>query len=158
MIYVQASNPMCPPPLRRQTVSILLDRIKITRKRLRVVAAQQNDELRREWQYNLQDLTADQIVCVDESGSDDRTRDRMQGWASKGARAVFRRWLSSRLESQFFLHIQLMDILQTRPLKALVMGKSLRTSCLIIYYLSAIHFQHLVRPLYSITHQSIMPI
>lgn len=78
------------------TVYNMLQHIMFTRKKLRVVAAQQNDELRREWQYNLQEFTAEQLVCVDESGSDDRTGDRFKGWASSGARAVVRRWLSNR--------------------------------------------------------------
>ena len=42
------------------------------------------------------DFTASQIIYVDESGSDDRTGDRQQGWASKGARATVRRWLQNR--------------------------------------------------------------
>lgn len=82
--------------IRRQTVGLLLERIKITRKKLRVVAAQQNDELRTQWMYDLQDLTANQIVTVDESGSDSRTGDRKMGYAPTGARAVVKRWLSNR--------------------------------------------------------------
>lgn len=60
------------------------------------MAAQQNEELRLEWAFQLQQFTADQIVCVDESGSDDRTGDRCYGWSTSGARAVVRRWLQSR--------------------------------------------------------------
>ena len=35
-------------------------------------------------------------MFVDESGSDDRTRDRKYGWAVLGVRAVVRRWLASK--------------------------------------------------------------
>ncbi len=78
------------------TISRALKRIQWTRKRLKVVAAQQNAELREQWQYDLQFFLAEQIVCVDESGSDDRTGDRQFGWAHKGARATVRRWLANR--------------------------------------------------------------
>ena len=71
-------------------ISKALRRIKITRKRLKVVAAQQNDELRTEWLEQLQYFTADQIVSIDESGSDDRIRDRHYGWSIKGVRAIVR--------------------------------------------------------------------
>ncbi len=78
------------------TISRALKRIKITRKKLKVVAAQQNAELRLQWQYDLQFVTAEQLVFVDESGSDDRTGDRQYGWSTSGARAIVRRWLSNR--------------------------------------------------------------
>jgi len=80
----------------RTTVHNVLQRIKFTRKKLKVIAAQQNQELRLDWAFQLQQFTADQIVCVDESGSDERTGDRYYGWSSSGARAVVRRWLQSR--------------------------------------------------------------
>jgi transposase len=35
-------------------------------------------------------------VCVDESGSDDRTRDRQYRWSNIGVRAIVRRWLANR--------------------------------------------------------------
>lgn len=82
--------------IRRQTVSYILKRIKVSRKKLRVVAAQQNEELRVQWRDSLQNYTADQLVFLDESGSDNRTGDRKYGWAEVGARAVVRRWLGSR--------------------------------------------------------------
>ena len=78
------------------TISATLKRIKVTRKRLKVEAAQRNDELRTQWQDDLQLFTADQLVCVDESGSDDRTGDRQYGWSDSGVRAVVRRWLANR--------------------------------------------------------------
>ena len=60
----------------RSTVSKLLKRIIVTRKKLRVKAAQRNKDLRLEWQYCLQDFTADQLLFLDESRSDNRTGDR----------------------------------------------------------------------------------
>lgn len=82
--------------IRRQTVSQILKGLEITRKKLKVEAAQRNQELRTDWQNRLQGFEACQIVCVDESGSDGRTGDRMEGWASKGARAKVSRWLANR--------------------------------------------------------------
>jgi transposase len=78
------------------TISATLKRIQVTRKRLKVVAAQQNAELRIQWQYDLQFFTAEQLVFVDESGSDDRTGDRQFGWSDKGVRAVVHRWLENK--------------------------------------------------------------
>ena len=81
----------------QSTISKALRRIKITRKRLKVVAAQQNDELRSEWLEQLQYFTADQIVSIDESGSDDRIGDRHYGWSIKGVRAIVRRWFGNKV-------------------------------------------------------------
>ena len=63
----------------QQTISMALKRIKVTKKKLKVEAAQRNQELRSQWQYELQDFTAEQLVCMDESGSDNRTGDRQYG-------------------------------------------------------------------------------
>jgi transposase len=75
-------------PVHISTVSRALARIKVTRKRLKALAAQRNAELRIEWQDYMQEYTANQIVAVDESGSDERNRDRGFGWASSGAKAI----------------------------------------------------------------------
>jgi hypothetical protein len=61
-----------------------------------VEAAQRNEELQTHWQYQLQSLTAEQILCVDESGSNGRTGDRHYSWSHKAARAIVRRWLRNR--------------------------------------------------------------
>jgi hypothetical protein len=78
------------------TISRALARIKITKKKLKVVASQQNAELRTEWMDCLQYFTADQIVSIDESGSDDRAGDRQFGWSREGVCAVVRRWFANR--------------------------------------------------------------
>jgi len=78
------------------TVSRALKKINITRKRLRVEAAQRNEKLRICWQNDLQFLSTEQLVYIDESGSDERTGDRLYSWAEKGARAVVQRYLQSR--------------------------------------------------------------
>ncbi len=78
------------------TISLALKRIRVTRKKLKVEAAQRNDELRTQWRDNLQHFTAEQLVCVDESGSDERTGDRQFGWSDSGARAIVRRWLANK--------------------------------------------------------------
>jgi transposase len=80
----------------QSTISRALQRIEITRKRLKVIAIQRNGELRAHWQYHLQDFTASQLVFIDESGSDERSGDRMYGWTDKGVRAQVERWLSKR--------------------------------------------------------------
>ena len=71
----------------RSTISKALKRMDITRKKLTVSAAQRSEELRIQWLDDLQQFTAEQIVCVDESGSDERTGDRIMGYADKGIRA-----------------------------------------------------------------------
>jgi transposase len=78
----------------QSTISRTLQHIRITRKKLKVVATQQNNELRTDWLECLQYFTADQIVSVNESGSDDRAGDRQYGWSTQGARAIVRRWFS----------------------------------------------------------------
>jgi transposase len=80
----------------QSTVSRALKRIEVTRKRLKVLAAQRNQELRDQWQLNLLYFSAEQLVCVDESGSDERTGDRHYGWADRGARAEVHRWLAKK--------------------------------------------------------------
>ena len=80
----------------KTTISRALARIKVTRKRLKALAAQRNAELRLEWQDYMQEYTANQIVAVDESGSDERNGDRSFGWASSGAKAIVYRWLQRR--------------------------------------------------------------
>jgi transposase len=83
------------------TISKTLKRINITRKKLTIVAAQRSEELRIQWLDDLQQFTAEQIVCVDESGSDERTGDRIMGYADKGIRAKVSRWLQSRERVSF---------------------------------------------------------
>lgn len=78
------------------TISRTLASMKVTKKRLRVEAAQRNAELRSEWRFNLQRFSSNQLVFVDEMGSDDRTGDRYSGWADAGARAVVQRWLQRK--------------------------------------------------------------
>ena len=60
------------------------------------MAAQQNEELRLDWKYRLQYYSADQIVSVDELGSDGKTGDRYYGWSFSGVPAKVKRWLASR--------------------------------------------------------------
>lgn len=62
--------------IHQSTVSKVLKKISITRKKLKVEAAQRNQDLRIQWSDDLQDFTADQPVFCDEPGSDNRTGDR----------------------------------------------------------------------------------
>jgi len=77
-------------------ISSALRRIRVTRKRLKAVTAQRNAQLRNHWQEQIQYFSAEQIVCVDESGSDNRTGDRTFGWSDSGAKAIVHRWLAHR--------------------------------------------------------------
>jgi transposase len=77
-------------------VSRMLKQVSMTRKRLKVEAAQRNPELRAAWQWNIRELQANQFVFVDESGSDERTGDRNYGYALSGSRAIVKRWLQGR--------------------------------------------------------------
>ena len=63
---------------------------------MKVHAAQRDDELRVDWQDELQFYTPEQLVFVDESGSDERTGDRMYGYAKAGIQAIVNRWLECR--------------------------------------------------------------
>lgn len=92
----------------QSTISRTLKRIHMTRKKLMVVAGQRNEELRTQWLDDLQQFTAEQIVCVDESGSDERTGDRMMGYADKGVRAKVSRWLQTR-ERVSFLPVYMIE-------------------------------------------------
>jgi transposase len=82
--------------LHKGTVSKLLKRFEVTRKRLTVQAAQRELLLRQDYQFKIRGFTADQFVFVDESGSDVRTGDRRYGYAESGVQAVVKRWLQSR--------------------------------------------------------------
>lgn len=75
------------------TISRRVKRIKTTRKRLKYIAAQRNAELRIERLDFMQHFTADQVVAVDESGSDERNGDRTFGWSDLGAKARVSQWL-----------------------------------------------------------------
>jgi transposase len=78
------------------TVSSALKRIVYSRKRLKAEALQRNAELRTAWMHSMQFLRPDQIISVDESGSDERTGDRVYGYSQRGTKAVVHRWLQSR--------------------------------------------------------------
>jgi len=80
----------------QNTISRALARIKLKRKKLQVEAAQRNDELRTAWRASLEQFTADQLVCVDESGSGERIGDRQYGWAPIGGQARVSRWFARR--------------------------------------------------------------
>ncbi|KAM3064779.1 hypothetical protein ACMFMF_011953 [Clarireedia jacksonii] len=75
------------------TISLALKRIAYTRKRFKAVALQRNKELRTAWMQNLQYLWPNQIISVDESGSDKRTGDRVYRYSKYGSKAVVHRWL-----------------------------------------------------------------
>ena len=77
-------------------ISETLKRIKITRKKLQVEAAQRNQATRLTYQAKMSTVKASQYVFVDESGSDERTGDRTHGYSKRGVPARIARWLRSR--------------------------------------------------------------
>ena len=52
--------------------------------------------MRTQWRFDTLQYKARHIVCVNESGSDERTGDRRFGYSPKGVPAVVSRWLQSR--------------------------------------------------------------
>jgi hypothetical protein len=51
---------------------------------MQIRAAQQNEELRRQWINDMSEWNADQILFLDESAANERTADRKYGWAPVG--------------------------------------------------------------------------
>jgi transposase len=80
----------------RLTISKLLRHINITRKKLAITAIQRNEELRTQWRDDLQQFTANQIVYIDESGSNRRNGDRIMGYTEEGVRVIVSRWLQKK--------------------------------------------------------------
>lgn len=78
------------------TIQRALNRIEVTRKKLTIEASQRNEELRVAWMDSMQQFTAEQFVCLDESGSDRDSGDRKYGYSKKGTKAKVARWLASR--------------------------------------------------------------
>jgi transposase len=66
------------------TVSRLLKRLDITHKKIKAVAAEQNQELLEQWYDDSRFWRADQIVAVDESAFNEHTGHRKYGWAPQG--------------------------------------------------------------------------
>ncbi|PQE27952.1 transposase protein [Rutstroemia sp. NJR-2017a BBW] len=79
------------------TVRRCLERIEITRKKIRAVAAQRNEELRYAWLWMIQPFLMDYYVAVDESGNHERTGDRIYGYSKRGIPAAVERFLQRRL-------------------------------------------------------------
>jgi transposase len=80
----------------QSTISSTLRRLKVTRKKLQVEAAQRNQKIRMDYTRRMQPVNANQFVFVDESGSDERTGDRTHGYSIRGVPARIARWLRSR--------------------------------------------------------------
>ena len=62
----------------------LLKRLRISSKLIERTHAEQDPALRVSYLANLTQYTADQLVYVDESASNERTKDRKYGWSPKG--------------------------------------------------------------------------
>jgi hypothetical protein len=74
--------------LSKATISTILRNHNVTHKRLKFVAAQRNPELRADYLKRMDDMTAEQLVFLDESAANEFTKDRKTGWSLKGCPAV----------------------------------------------------------------------
>jgi transposase len=72
----------------RQTLSTLLQRNRVSHKRLKFVAAQRNPTLRADYLMRVEDFYDDQLVFLDESAANEFTKDRKFGWSMVGCPAV----------------------------------------------------------------------
>ena len=67
------------------TAGRVLQRLKMTYKTARLIHTEQDDELRATYLAEIaRSYTVDQIVAIDESVANERTRDRKYGWSPKG--------------------------------------------------------------------------
>jgi len=66
------------------TISRILKNAKWSRKSVQARAAKRSEPLRRAWQGIQKQYDSDQLVFLDESASNERTRDRKYGWSPIG--------------------------------------------------------------------------
>ncbi|KAK1841729.1 hypothetical protein CCHR01_15632 [Colletotrichum chrysophilum] len=75
-----------------QCISRALASAGWTKKTIRRVAKQRNDDLRDFYLHNLSDFRSYHLVYIDESGCDKRAGHRRTGWSPKGVAPVQRSW------------------------------------------------------------------
>ena len=68
----------------RMTASRVLRKLKVTYKTVRRVHTEQDPYLRASYMASLTELSAEQLVYIDESAANERTKDRKYGWSPKG--------------------------------------------------------------------------
>ena len=68
----------------QSTVSRLLKRLNQTHKRVKRTHTARDDELRAHFKAKMCEYRANQLVFIDESAADERTKDRKWGWSLKG--------------------------------------------------------------------------
>jgi len=66
------------------TIARAIEKLGISRKKVQRVHTEQDEGLRRDWQAKLTQWKSNQLVFVDESASNERTKDRTRGWSTKG--------------------------------------------------------------------------
>lgn len=71
-----------------RSIGRALQAIDWTRKRLRRIAQQRDDDLRTQFQYEMANIPSKCLVFVDESGCDRRAGYRHWGWSAKGSTPV----------------------------------------------------------------------
>jgi transposase len=79
--------------LSQSAVLKLLKKLKQTRKQVQVTAKQCDEELERAWRQKRIGWHFEQLVFLDESGSNERTANRKWGYAPIGMPAKAKRWL-----------------------------------------------------------------
>jgi hypothetical protein len=79
----------------RSRIAMAFARTNLARKKLKVAASQQNNELRIDWQDQLQYYTADHFIFIDKSSSDDRSGEQSYGYSEINVAAKVHRWLAS---------------------------------------------------------------
>ena len=72
----------------RQTLSTLLQRNRVSRKRLKFIAAQRNPTLQADYLMRVEDFYDNQLVFLDESAANEFTKDRKLSWSMVGCPAV----------------------------------------------------------------------
>lgn len=71
----------------RSTISRLLKSMGITRKMLKRIAAERDQDCRNGYRLQVSNYSADMLVYVDESAANEHTKDRKWGWSSFGLTA-----------------------------------------------------------------------
>ena len=71
--------------MHKSMICRLLARLKVTRKKLLIQAKERDQELRAHWQWQIRNIQAPQLVCINESGSNEKTGNRLYSYASIGA-------------------------------------------------------------------------
>ena len=105
------------------TLHRALERLGLTRKKLRRTAIQRDELTRTQWIHDITSrFTADQLVFADESSKDDRTCQRLYGRAPSGRRACEARTFARGVRYSILPALSLEGILTVRVVRGSVDG------------------------------------